>query len=127
MPSVCHHARNPKASHINVDGRLHRALASRSRKSKKVVDQRFESRIVPRRQTPLKHHTQPKPISPEQPKIAFRPANIPSQNHPSPINTRQYQRKLTSALIVTATGSPSLRPGSNFHCCTALTACSSRP
>src|SRR5215469_9011315 len=39
----------------------------------------------------------------------------------------QYNRKLTSTLIITATGLPSFIAGSNFHCFTASMAFSSRP
>src|SRR5450759_2560949 len=79
VPPLHDRARYPKPSGINCQPA--RFLICCCRLFEKILDQIFETRVVPGRETTLEHRTKGKPVLPEQPKIAFCAANVPSQNH----------------------------------------------
>jgi hypothetical protein len=54
----------------------------------KILDERFESGGVSRRVTFLKHKTQTRPIRLECAEIAFRATDIASEDHASPLITK---------------------------------------
>src|ERR1039458_3330355 len=73
VPSLHNRAGYPKPRGINCQPA--RFLICCCRLFEKILDQIFETRVVPGRETTLERGTKGKPVLPEQPKIAFRDRN----------------------------------------------------